>query len=84
MEQQMRIVLDSMHDSWDYEKKALTERVSMLGYKNIVAKLNKQLERRIQSGSRRSCKSMNAFLWMKKMLGTLIGREFFRREHEGH
>ena len=84
VEQQMCIVLDSLSDSWDYEKKALIERVSKLSYENIVAKLNKQLERQIQSGIRQFIKSMNAFLWMKKMSGTLTGREFARREHEGH
>ena len=72
----MGIVLDSLSDSWDYEKKALTERVSKLSYKNIVAKLNKQLKCRIQSGIRRSSKLMNAFPWTKKMFGTLTEREF--------
>ena len=52
VEQQMGIVLDSLPDSWDYEKKVLIERVSKLSYKNIVAKLNKQLERQIQSDIR--------------------------------
>ena len=37
VEQQMGIVLNSLPDSWDYEKKALTELVSKLSYKNIVA-----------------------------------------------
>ena len=44
VKQQMGIVLDSLPDSWDYVKKALTKRVSKLSYKNIVAQLNKQLE----------------------------------------
>ena len=47
VEQKMGIVLDSFPDSWDYEKKALIERMSKLSYKNIVTKLNKQLEYRI-------------------------------------
>ena len=47
VEQQMCIVFDSLFNSWDYEKKALTEWVSKLSYENIVAKLNKQLERQI-------------------------------------
>ena len=84
MERKMWIVLDSLPDSWDYEKKALTERMSKLSYENTVAKLNKQLECRIQSGIRRSSKLKNVFLWMKKMYGTLTRREFARREHEGH
>ena len=58
--------------------------MNKLNYKNIVVKLNKQLKRRIQSGIRRSSKLMNAFLWMKKMFGTLTGKEFAKREHEGY
>ena len=84
VEQQMCIMLDSLPNSWDYEKKAFTEQVSKLSYENIVAKLNKQLERQIQSGIRQSSKSMNAFPWMKKMFGTFTEREFARREQEGH
>ena len=42
MEQQMCIELDSLPNSWNYEKKkkALIEHASKLRYKNIVVELN--------------------------------------------
>ena len=38
----------------------------------------------MQSGIRRSGKSMNALPWMKKMSGTLTERESAEREQEVH
>ena len=84
VEQQMGIVLDSLPDSWEYERKALLEEASDVKYNEIIPKLKEQLERQIQSGIRQSGKSMNAFPWVKKMSGTLTEKEFARKEHEGH
>ena len=50
----MWIVLDSMHYSWEHERKALTRRINDLTYDNIVSELNQELERRIQSSIRKS------------------------------
>ena len=80
----MGIVLDSLPDPWEYERKMLVEEASDLKYNEIIPKLKEQLERQIQSGIRRSDKSMNAFPWVKKMYGTLTEKEFARKEHEGH
>ena len=43
VEQQMWIVLDSLPDSWERERKALTRRLSDLTYNNIVNELNQKL-----------------------------------------
>ena len=64
-------MLDSLPESWEHERNALTRRISDLTYDNIVSKLNQELEHRIQSGIRRSSKSMNAFSWMNRMSRTL-------------
>ena len=77
-------MLDSLLNSWENEAKLLVEQSSKLKYKKIVPKLKGELKRRIQGGIRRSRKSMNIFSWMKKMPGTLIEREFARREHGDH
>ena len=45
VEQQMWIVLDSLLESWEHERNALTRRISDLTYDNIVSKLNQELER---------------------------------------
>ena len=84
VEQQMGILLDSLPDSWEYERKALVEKASDLKYNEIIPKLKEQLEHQIQSGIRRFRKSMNALPWMEKMSGTLTERESAKREHEGH
>ena len=76
----MWIVLDSLLDSWEHERKALTRRMSNLTYNNIVS----ELKRRIQSSIRRSSKSMNTFPWMNKMSKTLTLREFSERECPVH
>ena len=47
IEQQMWIVLYSLPDSWEHEKKALTRKLSDLTYNNIVNELNQELELRI-------------------------------------
>ena len=60
------------------------EKASDLKYNEIILKLKEQLESQIQSGIRRSGKSMNSLPEMKKISGTLIEREFVEREHEGH
>ena len=52
VEQQMWIVLDSLLDSWEHERKTLTRRISDLTYHNIVSELNRELERQIQSSIR--------------------------------
>ena len=44
VEQQMWIVLDSLPDSWEHERKALTRRISNLTYNDIVSELNQELE----------------------------------------
>ena len=84
VEQHMGILLDSLPDSWEYERKALVEKASDLKYNEIIPKLKEQLEYQIQSGIRRFSKSMNALPWMKKMSRTLTERESTKREHEGH
>ena len=62
VKQQMEIVLYSLPDSWEYERKALLEEASGLKYNEIIPKLKEQVECKIQSGIRRSDKSTNAFL----------------------
>ena len=84
VEHQMGIILDSLPDSWECERKALVEKASDLKYNEIIPKLKEQLECQIQSSIRRSGNSMNAFPWVKKMSGTLTEKEFSRKEHEGH
>ena len=61
VERQIWIVLDSLPDSWEHERKALTRRISDLTYNNIVSKLNQELEHWIQSSIRRSSRPMNMF-----------------------
>ena len=80
VEQQIWIVLDSLPDLWEHERKALTRRISDLTYNNIVSKLNQELERRIESSIRRSSRSRNTFPWMNKMSETLTLREFVERK----
>ena len=52
MEEQMWIVLDSLPDSLEHERKVLIRRISDLTYNNIVSELDQDLERRIQSSIR--------------------------------
>ena len=80
----MWIMLDSLPDSWEHERKRLIRRISDLTYNNIVSELNKKLERRIQSSIRRSSRSMNTFPWMDKMSKTLTLRECAERECPVH
>ena len=61
VEQQMWIMLDSLPDSWEHERKAFIRRISDLTYNNIVNELNHELECRIQSNIKRSSRSMNTF-----------------------
>ena len=68
-----------MLDSWEYETKALVKEANDLKYNEIIPKLKKQLKRQIQSIIKRSGKSMNAFLWEKKMFKTLTEKEFSRK-----
>ena len=75
----MGIVLDSLPDSWECERKALVEEANDLKYNEIIPKLKEQLERQIQRGIRLSGTSMNAFPWMKKMSRTLIDKKFSRK-----
>ena len=84
VEQQIWIVLDSLHDSWENEAKALVEQSSKLKYKKIIPKLKGESKHLIQGSIRRSSKSMNTFPQMKKMFGTLMEREFPRREQVDH
>ena len=79
-----RFVLDSLPDSWEHERKALTRRISDLTYNNIVSELNQEMERRIQRGIWQSSKSMNVFSWMNKMSETMTLREFAERECPVH
>ena len=67
----MGIVLNSLPDSWECERTMLVEEPSDLKYNEIIPKLKEQLECQIQSGIRRSGKSINALRWVKKMSGTL-------------
>ena len=80
VEQQMQIVLDSLPNLCEHERKTLTKRISDLTYNDIVSELNQELERRIQSSIRRSSRSMNTFSWMNKIFETLTLREFAERE----
>ena len=61
MEQHMWIVLDSLLDLWDHERKVLIRRINDLTYDNTVSELNQELECRIQSSIRLSSRSINAF-----------------------
>ena len=56
----MGIVLDFLLDSWECERKPLVEKTNDLKYNMIIPELKEELERQIQSGIRRSRKSMNA------------------------
>ena len=80
----MWIVLDSLPNSWEQKRKALTRRLSDLTYNYVVNELNCELERRIQSSIRRSSRSMNTFPWMNKISKTLTLREFSERECPVH
>ena len=71
VEKQMRIVLDSLPDSWEHERKTFIESIRDLTYENIVIELNRELEHRIQSSIRRSGRLMNLFSCMNKMSRTL-------------
>ena len=84
VEQYMWIVLDSLLDSWEHERNALTRRINNLTYHDIVSELNQELERWIQSSIWRSSRSMNTFPWMNKMFETLTLREFVMRECSIH
>ena len=48
----MGIVLDSLPDSWECERKALVEKASYITYNKIIPELKEELERQIQSGIR--------------------------------
>ena len=48
----MRIVLDSLPNSWECERKTLVEKASYLKYNKIIPELKEELERQIQSGIR--------------------------------
>ena len=80
----MWIVLDFLPDSWKYESKTFTKRISNLTYDNIVIKLNQEMEHRIQSIIKRSSKSMNSFPLMNKMSRISTMREFAEREYPIH
>lgn len=52
VEQQMSIVLESLPDSWDLERKALEKQLNDLNWNNLQSELNGELECRIQNGIR--------------------------------
>ena len=74
----MWIVLISLPDSWEHERKALTRRICDLTYNDFVSELIQELENRIQSSITQSSKSMNTFPW--KMFETLTLKKFAERE----
>ena len=80
----MWILLNSLLYSWESEKKTLAKKVSDLDYNEIVTKFDEELERQIQSGIKRSSKSMNAFPWYNKMFRTLKRTEFSEREYPAY
>ena len=59
VEQQIGIVLNSLPDSWECERKMLVEKASNLKYNTIILELKEEPECQIKSGIRRSRKSMN-------------------------
>ena len=46
----MWIVLDSLPDFWECERKVLAKKASDLKYNEIVTKLDEELKHQIQSG----------------------------------
>ena len=54
-------MLDSLPNSWECERKTLAKKANDSKYNEIVMKLDEELERQIQSGIKRSSKSMSAF-----------------------
>ena len=80
----MGIVLYSLPDSWECERKTIVEKASNLKYNEIILELKEQLEHQIQSSNMRFGKSKNALPWMKKMFWKLTKRESTEREHQGH